>query len=301
MFTDKEGARIAAFPFQIQVAPDPAAGKVRSDDYFTPGNAVLFTPQSLSAVQRLQARSNIGAASAASVVEDVLMRLDGKPEAWLYGPDKHRLPALPYWDRTVYPYACIATRNGQIGFFVADHPKIVDENGGLIYITYNDYTFLLEDGKWQRYNAGGYNWIVLWTNHKIYYGESNGGALFMDESDPEPVYSIGGGSQAAAFPEVTVTAQGSLDESGMLTFGEEDIAKLDAAAQTPGPMLVSVTLEAGGSIIHRALMSHTTEQTEEGTLSTYSSLAFVRGMTVMLALTKLEGIGWLLGMVPLTT
>lgn len=111
-----------------------------------------------------------------------------KPVAYLYGPEKHRLPALPYWDRTVYPYAFIAMRNGKYGFFVNDYPKIMDEKMGIVAASSNDYTCQLEDGQWMHKNIGGYNWIPIWSNYPIYYGSGGGGALFLEKSDPEPVY-----------------------------------------------------------------------------------------------------------------
>lgn len=58
--TDSEGKRIGAFPFEISVAADPAAGEESSDDYFNPADALRYTPQTLTESQKRQARANIG-------------------------------------------------------------------------------------------------------------------------------------------------------------------------------------------------------------------------------------------------
>ena len=91
--TDQEGHRIAAFPFEIHVAADPAAGSVASEDYFPQGHAVLYTPQALTAAQQRQARANLG--------------LEAPADAYLY--NGIQLPPLPAYDRAKYPYAVICT------------------------------------------------------------------------------------------------------------------------------------------------------------------------------------------------
>lgn len=61
--------RLSAFPFEIYVTADPAAGTTESEDYFNPGSgagaadAVLYVPQELTEDQKAQARANIGAAA----------------------------------------------------------------------------------------------------------------------------------------------------------------------------------------------------------------------------------------------
>ena len=60
----REQGRMAAFPFQIQVAADPSGGAAASEDYFNGSfsavNAVLYTPQTLTAQEQAQVRENLG-------------------------------------------------------------------------------------------------------------------------------------------------------------------------------------------------------------------------------------------------
>ena len=110
---------------------------------------------------------------------------------YFYGPDQHRLPALPEWNTETHPYGCIALRNGVYAFFADNKPRTVSANGimGLVY--YNEHTKTLKEGQWVQSTAGAYNWTPIWTNHEIYYTDSAGGGLFLDDSVPDPVNEPG--------------------------------------------------------------------------------------------------------------
>lgn len=97
------------------------------------------------------------------------------------------LPPLPYWDAEKYPYAIIYTNSNaqQYVFDCQDTPYTVSDNGTTIPEN-DEYTKRVVDGVWVDY-ASHFLGTVIWSNENVYYSTS--GALFLEESDPEPVYA----------------------------------------------------------------------------------------------------------------
>ena len=99
------------------------------------------------------------------------------------------LPKLPEWDREKYPYA-VLVRYGTstIPFLWCDDTEFgVDSNGqATLYGTFK--TFKLTDGEWVNHGTGGFGYTPFWTNTDLYYYESAGGGLFLEASEPIPVY-----------------------------------------------------------------------------------------------------------------
>lgn len=118
-----------------------------------------------------------------------------KPTAYLY--NGIRLPALPEWDRGVYPYVNIFKRTDAFITYdmyvaVADSKEMtVDSDGSAELLTEGKlYCFTRESGEWSDWAelAGTMpNSKLLWTNYDTYvYGSPD--TLYMAASDPVPVY-----------------------------------------------------------------------------------------------------------------
>jgi hypothetical protein len=123
-----------------------------------------------------------------------------EPVAYLYGPDKFRLPPLPAWDKKEYPYAVLSrSTNSVLGkfaeIFASDIKLYFDgyhlvhsENGnGVVAVIY--YEKMTE---WEALT----NVIVhkdgiadvdklIWTNYDLLKED---GTIYMAASDPIPVY-----------------------------------------------------------------------------------------------------------------
>ena len=117
------------------------------------------------------------------------------PTAYLY--NGIRLPALPEWDRGVYPYVNIFKRTDAFITYdmyvaVADSKEMtVDSDGSAELLTEGKlYCFTRESGEWSDWAelAGTMpNSKLLWTNYDTYvYGSPD--TLYMAASDPVPVY-----------------------------------------------------------------------------------------------------------------
>ena len=179
--TDSEGHRIAAFPFEIQVAADPAAGSTQSEDYFPQGNAVLYTPQTLTEAQQAQARANLGLEASKAV-------------ACIYNGVE--LPALPSAAED-YPYLCIYQDKDEDLYWLwgSQSPIYIDTTayGDAVHATrpcMAAHYRPAEDTTWDdiHFNLylGGqlleaYNFI--WCSHDIKQGET----VVQEASDPVPV------------------------------------------------------------------------------------------------------------------
>lgn len=190
-----DGSRIAAFPLQIQVRPDPAAGKEDSDDYFNPADAVRYTPQTLTDAQKQQARANLG--------------LEAAADTWRY--NGYQLPPLPDWDKATYPYAVISLRES-IGLYYLSVHKAIRYFEGIPLLGSDDrntnfgdstpgtallYTWQEGMAAWELFDKD--NWsisverddtgkdIALWANFDLL---DDAGELYVGASDP--VHSEGG-------------------------------------------------------------------------------------------------------------
>lgn len=115
-----------------------------------------------------------------------------EPIAYLY--NGVRLPKLPEWDRGVYPYAVIVVlSNGTYRLLcTAEQVTHVYSEFILISNTTANYTFIsydLVDGEWEQVNKGAMV-PAIWTNHNLYYHETEeeAGELYMAASEPIPVY-----------------------------------------------------------------------------------------------------------------
>ena len=169
--TDSEGKRIGAFPFEISVAADPAAGEESSDDYFNPTDALRYTPQTLTESQQRQARANIGVS-------------DPVPQGYCsYGGVV--LPRLP---ESEFPCAFIYSSGVEMlpyGVFFTQAPVTYDGrylnlDGIVGRWHYNEY-----DGwcSYSEYDATGHlsSDPIIWTSHDIL---DESGNLYLAASQP---------------------------------------------------------------------------------------------------------------------
>lgn len=120
------------------------------------------------------------------------------PVAFLY--NGVRLPALPEWDRSVYPYAVISIRTNSAVYNLAftKSPIMSNADGSLkIGMTGTPSgldkgefeNFKLSDGVWVSGHQGGVTVSrAVWSNNDLYYSADAGGGLFMAGSEPVPVY-----------------------------------------------------------------------------------------------------------------
>lgn len=126
-----------------------------------------------------------------------------KPTAYLY--NGIRLPALPEWDRGVYPYANIY-ESDSFGYCVAVISAPYTAVGDSLYIlpveeypTYSQVVYYLNNGAWtvMRFGNGTTNNGLegniisslsnkVWTNYNILNHED--GSVAFATSDPVPVY-----------------------------------------------------------------------------------------------------------------
>lgn len=114
-----------------------------------------------------------------------------EPTATKYSCNGTVLPALPEWDKEMYPYAVIVGTT----LFVSSDPfepkKFGDYNG--YQVVYNsDMEAQVTDGAWTalsavRITAGiGYDrWLITWSNYDMIDIDGN---LTIAASDPVPVY-----------------------------------------------------------------------------------------------------------------
>ena len=122
-----------------------------------------------------------------------------EPVAYLY--NGVRLPKLPEWDKTAYPYAVILPDGGVAGgaetmyrLRIVDRPFVVD-SGDLVYCIDPDsqeilYRAFSTDGEWEYEKSGviGFEQTLrnaVWTNTDIM---TLLGEVHLAASDPVPVY-----------------------------------------------------------------------------------------------------------------
>ena len=203
-----DGSRIAAFPLQIQVRPDPAAGKTDSDDYFNPSDALRYTPQQLTEAQKQQARANLGLETAAS-------------DTWLY--NGNALPPLPDWDKETYPYALISLRRSIGTYYLSVHkaihyheaPSLVgtktyfgDDTPGTALL----YTWQEGQTAWALFDKDFWSIcvdrddtvkdIALWANFNLLYADEE---MYVAASEPVTTESESGGSYILDLDEMGIS------------------------------------------------------------------------------------------------
>ena len=263
--TDQEGHRIAAFPFEIHVAADPAAGSVASEDYFPQGHAVLYTPQALTAAQQRQARANLG--------------LEAPADAYLY--NGIQLPPLPAYDRAKYPYAVICTyREGNafgaiipasaVLYLFTAHPEPSGDTIELWLPQIGDLEYKIQAETTQGLQAftdwGSPTTIterkgpsianMKWANFDLYYQtdiDGKKGQLYLAATDPVPVYPENGNGSAEAVDAVLYTPQ-------TLTPEQQEQARKNIGAEVSVPVMLnlkdygidyaSLLLAGGGAAVY---------------------------------------------------
>ena len=118
-----------------------------------------------------------------------------EPVAYLYGPDKVRLPKLPEWDKETYPYAFIYL-DGYTGYYwlwaFTERPYRLNHTGFLAYpdgavaIRWVLYTNETEWGhKVENAQSGLFSASSLWANFDIL---NEDGTVYLAGSAPVPVY-----------------------------------------------------------------------------------------------------------------
>lgn len=116
-----------------------------------------------------------------------------EPVAYLY--NVVRLPKLPEWDKTEYPYAMISNEvlNSVVFTAYAERPST---NMATIVNPYDTdiplvHSFLSTDGKsWGELTEGrlgteGQNSLPFWANFDVIHGD---GTTYLAASEPVPVY-----------------------------------------------------------------------------------------------------------------
>ena len=121
-----------------------------------------------------------------------------------------RLPQLPEWDKTVYPYAYISYSPPYYHFLrCSQTPAYYNTNSTPVFsiwnpsidCAFNDGAFGIYDtdwGEWMTHNnAGGFglgaenpdedDTTLIWCNHDVTYPD---GTVFMKASEPVPVEPI---------------------------------------------------------------------------------------------------------------
>ena len=235
-----DGSRIAAFPLQIQVRPDPAAGKTDSDDYFNPTDALRYTPQDLTEAQKQQARANLGIGAAA--------------DTWRY--NGYALPPLPDWDKETYPYAVISLRES-IGLYYLSVHKAIRYFEGIPILGSSDrntnfgdstpgtallYTWQEGMAAWELFDKD--NWsisverddtgkdIALWANFDLL---DDAGELYVGAS--EPVEQAAG----VTLRYIPLSLRLSTAEaSSLISLSAGESALLTAAAESRMPCILSM-------------------------------------------------------------
>ena len=114
-----------------------------------------------------------------------------EPVAFLYNGVK--LPALPEWDREMYPFAVIGwdNSNGKYWLVCFTEAKMVSPTGTLSASRLTDpSTFLAYTPKDSGWEESSIILVALsetvWANHDVY--ESTNLSLYLPGSDPIPVY-----------------------------------------------------------------------------------------------------------------
>lgn len=120
-----------------------------------------------------------------------------EPVAYLY--NGVRLPKLPEWDKTAYPYAIITVSSTDV-YRLSLSTQVFDYSG-LAKVTTAAPTkaYKLVDGQWEWISdkeSGTYTLSLIspvWSNHDVLYSdyfENDGlaGKVMIAASDPVPVY-----------------------------------------------------------------------------------------------------------------
>lgn len=117
------------------------------------------------------------------------------PVAFLYNGVK--LPKLPEWDKTKYPYAYISLGFGEYILVLSTVRMIIEMDGGLtVPATAGTVTLLLHknititdywgESKEREIYYGAIDIVdPFWCNEDLFYED---GTLFIAASDPVPVY-----------------------------------------------------------------------------------------------------------------
>lgn len=112
------------------------------------------------------------------------------PIAYLY--NGIRLPALPEWDRGMYPYAVIVHTGADYKLCLKKSAYTVFTSGDYVGINPMNYPkYKLVDGVWESFTQiTAFYSSPIWSNHDLYYqdGEELAGTLYLAASDPVPVY-----------------------------------------------------------------------------------------------------------------
>lgn len=129
------------------------------------------------------------------VIPHVMGKGGKEPVAYLYGPDRVRLPKLPEWDKSKYPYAFITLNNSDSVFLffyqtasaikLTDSGIRVDTSGGIT--ARNRYKYDADSNSWSStINTVHYGTNIVWTSVDLYSTETE--ELLLTASDPIPVY-----------------------------------------------------------------------------------------------------------------
>ena len=263
--TDQEGHRIAAFPFEIQVAADPAAGSVASENYFPQGNAVLYIPQALTEAQQAQARANLG--------------LEAPATAYLY--NGIQLPPLPGWDKASRPYAFIREMGSLYGAIYLFFAKEIQYKQGESYYTIGvvdceSYVCYPEHEAPQWTQSLHYDDTMigdaaktLWANFAVRNAD---GSVCLPASEPVPVHN-GGAAGDALLTTLDLTRYGTgetiadiiqrLILQGGGTAEVSGVGALWEDAAAPGPLAVTFPFDNStvrtASITTMAVGDYTTQ------------------------------------------
>ena len=126
------------------------------------------------------------------VLERCSRAFEPKPiVAYLY--NGVRLPALPEWDRDVYPFATITAHSGGLYCFNASDIVLAldytmsrpNDSGAFLNIrsAYDKETESWGENKTSAVN--GYDGSPIWSNFDIYKSD---GSLYLSASEPVPIY-----------------------------------------------------------------------------------------------------------------
>lgn len=120
-------------------------------------------------------------------------RWRGEPVAYLY--NGVRLPKLPEWDRTVYPYAVIrVTSDGNYGLLIASAPFYFGENSLQFKGDGCGYQYKVADSMWTENGSFAIfadytklsGFTPIWGNHDVLSYEDD--SLYIAKSAPISVY-----------------------------------------------------------------------------------------------------------------
>lgn len=115
-------------------------------------------------------------------------QIPGEPIAYSYNGVV--LPKLPEWDRSVYPYACIADNlNGGTVFTLCISDVRIKVGTGDSAGNYNpmnaDVTFKCSSPYVEWMTGKGLTGRAVWANQDVY---DNEGSLYLEGSAPMPIY-----------------------------------------------------------------------------------------------------------------